>query len=473
MSASEDTGRIKRALRPALRRLVFGATADAEIDAEMRFGCEVDRAHVVMLAECGLIEREAARGLVREIDALGAGGYAPLRGKHAPRGLYLLYENHLIERLGPDVGGFLQLGRSRNDRGATVLRLRLRLAASFLATELLRLVGELARRAEEHASVVMPIYTHYQPAFPVTYGHYLAGVALALERDVDALVAAMADLGRSPLGAGAVGGTSVPIDAERTASLLGFDGPAVNSIDAVASRDVALRLLATAAIAGVTLSRCALDLSLWTTQEFGFLELPDELVGSSSMMPQKRNVYLLEHVHGRSAAPLGAFTAAVTAMHCTPFTNSIAVGTEGVSHVWQGLSKTRDTITILRRVVAEARPNEARMLERARDGFTHATALAERRSLDDGVPFRTAHHEVGEVVARVLAGGAPPEGTLGLDPAEVVSHLEHGGGAALANVHAALDLLRERRREHARRLRTWKAGWHSAAGRLDAAAGRL
>lgn len=469
----EDTGRIKRALRPALRRMLFGENADADIEAEMREACAVDRAHVLMLARQGLIARETARALVSQIELLEAADFEPLRGKHAPRGLYMLYEDHLIAALGADVGGWLQLGRSRNDRGATILRMRLRRRAALLGCELGRLIAELERRAAEHAAVVMPIHTHYQPAFPITYGHYLAGLGLALERDLAQLVGAMGELARSPLGAGAVGGTSVPIDPALTAELLGFEDPPLNSVDAVASRDHVLRLLAAAAILGTTVSRCAQDLLLWSSQEYGFLELPDELVGSSSMMPQKRNVYLLEHVQGRSAAALGAFTAAAAAMRGAPFTNSIAVGTEGVGHVWSALERTREALVILRRIVAEARAVPGRMLERAREGFTQATALAERAVLERGLPFRTAHKEVGELVARALAGESAPGEELLLDPAAVVPTLRHGAGPALENVHGALRALRERRRAQLARLRLWTRRWRGARAKLELLAREL
>ena len=164
----------------------------------------------------------------------------------------------------------------------------------------------------------MPGYTHYQAAVPTTYGHHLGGVAGAIDRDLEALAAASAGLDTSPLGAGVGHGTTQPIAPVRTAALLGFERPAPHSLDAVASRDVVLRLLAAAAVLGVTASRLAADLLLWTTAEFAFLELPDELVGSSSAMPQKRNPFLLEHVKGRSARAAGAFVAAATAMHASP-----------------------------------------------------------------------------------------------------------------------------------------------------------
>ncbi|HEX8245934.1 MAG TPA: lyase family protein, partial [Longimicrobium sp.] len=330
----EDTGRIRRPLTPAARRIVFGDSADAAIRDELPFYVQVDRAHLVMLLEAGILPRDAGRRLLAVMDDLVAQDYAPLRGRAAPRGLYLLYENHLVETLGEQVGGAVHLARSRNDINATVLRLRLRAVHRALVREVLRLIAVLVRRAERYRAMVMPVYTHWQAALPITYGHYLAGVAVALMRDLRGIEEAAAELDHCPLGAGAAGGTTVPIDPERTARLLGFERGVLHSVDAVASRDLVLRLLSAASVLGVTLSRLATDLQLWSTAEFDLVRFPDELVGSSSMMPQKRNAFLLEHVKGRGGAPLGAFTAAAMAMHATPFSNSVAVGTEGVKPLW-------------------------------------------------------------------------------------------------------------------------------------------
>ena len=285
----ENTGRIRRGLTPTARRILFGANADASIDAELIFATEVDRAHLVMLAERGIVGRECVGALLEEIENLRANNFAPLRERAAPRGLFLLYENYLIEKLGAQTGGVLQTARSRNDLNSTSLRLRLRRPFHGLLREALRMQAVLLRSAARFAGVVMPAYTHYQAAVPITYGHYLAGVATAFGRDIAAFSRAGEGLGQCPLGACAVGGTSLPFDEARTASLLGFVEPVLSSIDAVASRDFVLRLLASATIMGVTLSRLATDLLLWTTAEFGFIRMPDHLVGSSSIMPQKRN----------------------------------------------------------------------------------------------------------------------------------------------------------------------------------------
>jgi argininosuccinate lyase len=293
------------------------------------------------------------------------------------------------------------------------------------------LAGVLLAKAEEYADVTMPAYTHGQPAVPITYGHYLAGAAGAVLRAYGQLLDAGRQIDVNPLGAGAIGGTSVPIDPARTAELLGFTTAAPNSVDAVASRDFALHLLSASAVLGVALARVARDLSTWTSEEFGLLRVGDTLVGSSSMMPQKRNPFLLEHIQGRSTASLGAFMSAASAMTTGGYTNAIAVGTEAVRHLWPGLSGTTDAVTLLRLVVAGTEPERERMTERAVDGFTSATYLAERLVLD-GMPFRAAHHRVGETVLAALDTGRPLAETAGfagdLAPDRVAASCAHGGG---------------------------------------------
>jgi argininosuccinate lyase len=445
----DDTGRIRRPLSPTARRIVFGEPllGPSELDLTTR----VDRAHLVMLAEQELVDRAAAAALLAEIERLRAGGFAPLQRAEARRGWYLLYEDWLADRLGERSAGVLRTGRSRNDLNATVLLLRLRLPVERLLTETLRLQVVLLAGARRHARTVMPAYTHYQPAVPTTYGHHLGGVARALDRDLAALSLAATGLDTSPLGAGVGHGTALPIAPARTAALLGFERPAPHALDAVASRDVVLRFLSAAAVLGVTASRLAADLLLWTTAEFAFLELPDELVGSSSAMPQKRNPFLLEHVKGRSARAAGAFVAAATAMHATPFANSVAVGTEGCAGAVEALDAAADSVTLLRLVVAGAKPHPGAMLTRAIAGQTTATAAAERLVTEHGLSFREAHHLVGELLTECRID------TREFDPAEVARSARFGGGPGGP---APIDDLRHRRAaiaaEMLDRVRRWR-----------------
>lgn len=475
MGATENTGRILEPLKPTARQLLFGENADPQIDADLSYMVQVDRAHLVMLLERGLVDRNRVCRLLSAIDELKASRFAQLRGRAAPRGLYLLYEDYLIERLGAETGGALQTARSRNDLKATVLRLRLREPYARLLRAMIRLQAVLLRRARRYAGVVMPAYTHFQVAVPITYGHYLGGIAQAIDRDIGDLLAAGSGLADSPLGACAVGGTTLPIDPARTAELLGFDRPVSHSVDAVASRDLILRLLASAAIFGVTLSRVAMDLLLWTSAEFGFVRLADALVGSSSIMPQKRNPFVLEHVQGRSASPLGALTAAATAMHGAPFTNSVAVGTEATSHVWRALDDITVATILMRLVVADARPEPTAMLERARAGYAPAVELANRLVTHSGLAFRSAHHIVGSMIREAERDGLSFEDVTRrldlpadcLDSTQVARAACYGGGPGVEALESCLFTLQSQWSAYVRRLRGLTLHWRAAESRLD------
>ncbi len=432
-------GRLLGELGPRTRRVVYGELGQTEIDAELPLMIQVDRAHLVMLAEQGLISASAAGALLRCIQELAAARFAPLLSRPAPRGLYLMYEGYLVERLGPEIGGVLHSGRSRNDLKATITSLRLREWVLDFAEQAVRLEAVLLSRARAYQSVVMPVYTHFQAAMPVSYGYYLLGVALALGREIEAVQAAAAGLQVCPLGAGAVAGTDLPIDPTHTARLLGFPATTRHALDSVASRDVPLRLLGAATGLAVLLSRLATDLQLWSTAEFGFVELPDRLVGGSSAMPQKRNAFLLEHVKAKAGQALGAWAGAASAMSSTPFTNSIEVGTEAVAGVWHGLRAVEQAVLLSQVLASGARPVPARMAERAEDGFTAATAVA-NRLVRHGVPFRTAHRMVGDAVRRAVAAGSTrladfgPPGWLDgvaladLELAALVRAQAYGGG---------------------------------------------
>jgi argininosuccinate lyase len=416
---------------------VYGEPSVAGLEAELALTMTVDRAHLVMLAERRLVDPDVARRLLVCLDELADDRLRPLHDRPAPRGTYLMYEGYLIERLGPDVGGVLHTGRSRNDLKATTTALRCRAWLLRFAQQAVRLEAVLLARARAHSATVMPVYTHYQAAMPISYGYYLLGVGLAVGRDIDALVAAADGLRTCPLGAGAIAGTDLPIDPARTAALLGFDRPTDHALDAVASRDAILRIAGAAAGLALTLSRLAADLQLWSTTEFGFVTFPDRLVGGSSAMPQKRNAFLLEHLRAKAGAAVGAWATAAHTMSTTPFTNSIEVGTEAVASLWPGLEAAEQAVLLAQVLVSGAKPDASRMAARAEDGFTTATAVA-NRLVQAGVPFRTAHNRVGDAVRQAVEAGSTrlgpiePLGSLeaaGLgDLSEVMLAHAHGGG---------------------------------------------
>ncbi len=468
------TGRLTAEVSLRTRRVIYGELARSDLEAELPQLTQVDQAHLLMLAERGLVPRAAACSLLRCIALLREQRYQPLVGRPAPRGLYLMYEGYLSSELGPEIGGVLHTGRSRNDLKATMTALRLRDWLIEYGSELLRLQAALLGRARVYRAVLMPAYTHFQAAMPISYGYYLLGVAQALGREVDALMSAATGLRVSPLGAGAVAGSDLPIDPAHTARLLGFSTSNPHALDAVASRDVALRLTGVAASTAITLSRLAADLQLWSTVEFGLIEFPDRLVGGSSAMPQKRNAFLLEHLRAKPAQVIGAWTAAAAAMSATPFTNSIEVGTEAIASIWPGLTASEQAVLLAQAMVSGAKPRPDRMRERAADGFTGATAIANQLT-QRGIPFRRAHELVADAVRRAVADGSTdlagylgPElldGVAGccLEVAGALDAQAFGGGpgAFAETFQQALASWRLQQ--------DWLAGWRRTVAEADAA----
>jgi argininosuccinate lyase len=468
-AAGVDTGRLSTALNTEAHRIVYGQDPGVDAAAELRLISEVDRAHLVMLTERGIIDAARTARLLAAIEQLRGDDFAGMRDRPMPRGVYLAYEGLLAELLGDEIAGVLHTGRSRNDLNATTARLRARADYVLLLDAVKALADTLLERALEYRSTVMPAYTHGQPAVPITFGHYLAGVAAAVLRGFSDLLAAGLELESNPLGAGAVGGTSIPIDPERTAELLGFQDVALNSVDAVASRDFALRLLGAASVLGITLVRVAHDLKVWTSEESGLLRLADDLVGSSSMMPQKRNPFLLENIQGKASSGLGRYVSAASAMATAGYTNAISVGTEAMRQLWPGLQETTDAVTLLRLVIHGATPDTQRMHMRAAAGFTAATYYAERLVVA-GVPFRTAHHQVGRtVLAAIDAGMSFTAEGIDLNPSAVATASAFGGGPGGGSVERAVDLLHARVEKLNAVATARRTGWADAATLLDQA----
>lgn len=403
----------------------------------LRHQATIDEAHLVMLADQGLVSQAAAADLLEHILDLQDEGFQSLEGRDAPRGLYLAYEAELAARTGPEKAGWLHLARSRNDLNATISLLAVREAACSISQEIGTAQDALLQRAEEASRLVAPLYSQYQIALPGSPGHYLLGVFFALGRERQRLHCLLEDIRNCPMGAGAGGGTSMPIDPLKTANLLGFELPSFNSLDAVASRDHHLQGLSVFAGISILLSRVAQDLQVWTTREFALIDIPHSLAGGSSMLPQKKNPFLLEHIKGSASTVVGAYVSAATATCKSPFSNSIETSNYGCSSLGLAEDALKRAIILTSLIVRFMSFNERSMRVNLEDGSS-MTAVAAERMASRGVPFRKAHTLIGEITRRVsqdsrvaerrreLAGQLP--GVLPASLEECRDALQFGGG---------------------------------------------
>jgi len=432
---------------------------------------------VVMLARQEIIRPDVARALLGAIDDIEAGGPEGLELDAEREGLYYNYEHAVILRTSPLIGGQMHTGRSRNDLGATIMRMRYRDVILGLIDAAVELRYALLEQAAAHVDTVMPGYTHLQPAQPITLGHYLTAIEQGLARDTRRLLGAYRHANLSPLGAAALAGTGFPIDREITSRLLGFAGLVTNTLDAVASRDYLLEALAAAAIMGATLSRFAQDLFVWYTDEFGMINFRDRVTGTSSIMPQKRNPILQEYIKGRTSQPLGAFTAAVSGVRNTNYTNVIDANREGFRAADQSLGDLQSAIVLARVAIENLIVRKELMLERCRKNFTTVTQLADELTVQWGISFRQAHEIMGSVVRQAVEKGLratditaemvqeagreelgsvrpldPEVVARSLDPVFGVQVRSHTGGPAPAAVERMIGEARGRVRDHCDRV---------------------
>jgi argininosuccinate lyase len=373
----------------------------------------VDLAHVVMLVEENIVDgRRGARlleGLLAALD-LGADAFP-----WDPRsGSYLVQVEHFLAgRLGDDVAGRLQTGRSRNDQHAAADRLHLRDVLLCVVHGLLALQRVVLVRAREHAATVMPGYTHLQHAQPVTFGHALMRHASALERDLERLAGAFGRTNLSALGGAAIAGTSWPVNRRRTAKLLGHDGLVVNSSDAgVFARDYIEEVVAVLALLMANLGRLATDLYVWHSWEFGFVEVDDGLAGTSSIMPQKKNPHALERVKAVAGQAIGWLPVVMGCQRGVSSTDlDLAFGDEVIpGYGAAAVSALRLLAEALRTLTVHADV----MAAKAGAFWSTTSHLADELVRRHDLPFRTAHHVVARFVRDAVArhhgpADAPPE----------------------------------------------------------------
>ncbi len=362
------------------------------------------RAHARVLHRAGLLSDVEVERLVAGLESISGevedGSFVPAP---SDEDVHTALERRLLEVLGPELGGKLRAGRSRNDQVATDFRLYLRDSARQLAGLTLDLADALLMQAHRHVDDAAPGFTHLQHAQPVSFGHELAKHVHALLRDVSRLRDWDARNALSPMGAGALSGSSLPLDPEAVAAELGFDGVLENSIDAVSDRDFAAEFLFVCAMLGVHISRLGEEICLWASREFAWATLDDAFSTGSSIMPQKKNPDSAELARGKSGRLIGNLVSLLTALKGLPFAYNRDLQ-EDKEPVFDSVATLRLVLPALSGTVASMTFDTARMAAAAGEGYALATEIADWLVVR-GVPFRDAHEASGRCVRAAEARG--------------------------------------------------------------------
>ena len=382
-----------------------------DFNSSIGFDCRMYRqditgsmAHAAMLGATGILPKADADtlidGLQTILDDLGSG---KLQFDPACEGIHMFVEQVLTERLG-DVGKKLHTARSRNDQVALDLRMYLREQCDAISAQVKTLIEALVDRAAEYKSAIMPGYTHLQRAQPITFGHHLMAYAMMLLRDHSRLADCRKRMNRSPIGCCALAGTTYPTDRAMEAAQLGFDGICMNSLDGVSDRDFCAEFLSTLSILMMHLSRLSEELILWTSWEFGFVELSDAYTTGSSIMPQKKNSDMAELIRGKTGRVYGDLVGLLTMLKGLPmaYNKDMQEDKEGVFDACDTVSMCLPVMTGMIETMT-AKPEA--MKKAAQRGFINATDLADYL-VRKGLPFRSAYKISGAIVGDCVKSGA-------------------------------------------------------------------
>ncbi len=362
-----------------------------------RYDIRGSRAHARVLHGAGLLNDDQLAGLLDALDRLDAdvasGAFIPMP---EDEDVHTALERGLIERAGPELGGRLRAGRSRNDQVATLLRMWLRDAARRVAAGTLDVIDALLTQAQAHPDAPMPGRTHLQHAQPVLLAHHLGAHAQALLRDVERLRDWDARAAVSPYGSGALAGSSLGLDPVAVAAELGFDAAVENSIDGTASRDFAAEAAFVLAMLAVDLSRIAEEIILWSTAEFGYVALDDAYSTGSSIMPQKKNPDVAELARGKAGRLIGNLTGLLATLKAQPLAYNRDLQ-EDKEPLFDSVDQLELLLPAMAGMVGTLTFHIERLADLAPAGFTLATDLAEWL-VRQGVPFRAAHQAAGACV---------------------------------------------------------------------------
>ena len=411
-------GRFESGPAEALARLSVSVQFDWQLAP---YDLLASAAHARVLRQAGLLDDDELARLLAALDGLSrACRSGEFRPAASDEDVHTALERGLLERVG-SLGGKLRAGRSRNDQVATDLRLYLRDHVRLIVSRVAELQTALLAQAAEHVGTPAPGMTHLQHAQPVVFAHQLLAHAQALTRDVGRLRDWDKRAAVSPLGAGALAGSSLPLDPEAVAAELGFDSAAPNSMDAVSDRDFAAEFCFAAALLAVHLSRLGEEIVLWSSQEFGWVEIDDAYATGSSIMPQKKNPDVAELARGKAGRLIGGLTGLLTTLKGLPLTYNRDLQ-EDKEPVFDAVDTLLLVLPALAGLVSTLRVHTQRMSAGASTGFALATDLAEflvRR----GVPFREAHEVVGHLVVWCQVHDCDLPDVSDQDLAKISAHL--------------------------------------------------
>ena len=360
----------------------------------------IDRAHLVMLAETGILDRAQAAAIARALAAIDDEIDVPsLVYTGEVEDFFFLIETELKRRLGPDLAGRLHTARSRNDIDHTLFKLGLKQRLDGMLAKAFHLAETLIRVAGREASTLIVAYTHGQPAQPTTFGHYLGAMTEVLLRDIERVAAAREIVDRSPMGAAAITTSGFPIDRGGMAELLGFAQPLQNSYGCIAAVDYVTAVYGAVELMFLHLGRPIQDLQFWTSFEVGQVYVPNAFVQISSIMPQKRNPVPIEHLRHLASQTFGRARAMLDVMHNTPFTDMNDSEGETQAMGYEAFASAGRVLDLLAALMGEIRIDEARVRENIRRSCITVTELADSLVRREGLSFRQAH-EIAAAVAR-------------------------------------------------------------------------
>jgi len=360
------------------------------------------QAHTIMLYENKIITKNEIKKILKGLESLKK---AKFTKKTDSEDIHELIESLIIKKIGIDAGGKMHTARSRNDQVALDIRMKIRDDINITCQCLLDTIKSLVVLAKKHQDTIIPLYTHLQQAQVGLFSHYLLSYADALFRDLDRLYATYGRINENPLGAGPIGGTSIPIDRLSTGKMLGLQGIVENSIDATTTRDSAVEYIAAIAILMTNLSRISKDFSIWSTSEFSFLELSDEFTSPSSVMPQKKNPDILELTRGKASHVIGKLRSMLSTIQGLPSGYSRDLQQINPA-IWSASKIAISALLIMESMLKTVEINKKNMRKAAEDGHLIALDLAERL-VHHNIPFRKAHQIIGRIVKLAHKSGKP------------------------------------------------------------------